>query len=100
MARQSRSYRAAKPTGKRMVGGGGSGPTHPYVQTHTAPLTRSGDSDPKTTLDEAKAWGQHTTGSLDLRVFTGGHFFVSEQSTEVMQVLKQHFRTEGARTAG
>lgn len=69
--------------------------------TVDCPITvLTGDSDPKTTLDEAKAWGQHTTGSLDLRVFTGGHFFISDQSAEVMQVLKQHFGAEGARTAG
>ncbi|MEV0373371.1 alpha/beta fold hydrolase [Streptomyces sp. NPDC050636] len=66
-----------------------------------SPITvLTGDSDPKTTLDEAKAWGQHTTGSLDLRVFTGAHFFISEQWKEVIQVLEQHFRTEGARAAG
>lgn len=63
--------------------------------TVTCPITvLTGDSDPKTTLDEAKAWSLHTTGSFDLRVFAGGHFFISDRSKEVMQVLKQHFGTE------
>ncbi|MFF1462898.1 thioesterase II family protein [Streptomyces sp. NPDC058330] len=65
--------------------------------TVMCPITvLTGDSDPKTTLDEAKAWSLHTTGSFDLRVFAGGHFFISDRSKEVMQVLKQHFGTEGA----
>lgn len=69
--------------------------------TVDCPITvLTGDSDPKTTLDEAKAWEQHTTGSLDLRVFTGGHFFISERSKEVLQVLEQHFQAERARTVG
>ncbi|MFI6093868.1 thioesterase II family protein [Streptomyces sp. NPDC051218] len=69
--------------------------------TVNCPITAlTGDSDPKTTLDEAKAWGQHTTGSLDLRVFTGGHFFISDRSAEVMQVLKQHFGVEHTRAGG
>ncbi|MFD6043854.1 thioesterase II family protein [Streptomyces koyangensis] len=59
----------------------------------------TGDNDPKTTLDEAKAWGRHTTGALDLQVFPGGHFFISDQSAEVMAVVKQHFRDEGVRFA-
>jgi surfactin synthase thioesterase subunit len=33
-------------------------------------------------------------------VFPGGHFFIIDQSTEVMGVLKQHFRAGGVRTAG
>ncbi|MEU5537058.1 alpha/beta fold hydrolase [Streptomyces sp. NPDC020362] len=69
--------------------------------TVDCPITvLTGDNDPKTTLDEAKAWTQHTTGSIDLRVFTGGHFFISERSREVLQVLDQHFQDERTRTAG
>lgn len=69
--------------------------------TVNCPITvLTGDSDPKTTLDEAKAWGEDTTGSLDLRVFTGAHFFISDQWKAVIQVLEQHFQAEGAHTAG
>ncbi|MGK5638814.1 thioesterase II family protein [Streptomyces sp. URMC 126] len=69
--------------------------------TVRCPITvLTGDSDPKTTLDEAKAWERHTTGSFDLRVFTGGHFFIGDRSAEVMEVLKEHFRSEGAYSAG
>ncbi|WP_308191910.1 thioesterase II family protein [Kitasatospora humi] len=69
--------------------------------TVNCPITvLTGDSDPKTTLDEAKAWGDHTTEPLDLRVFPGGHFFISERSKDVMKVLVEHFQQERARTAG
>ncbi|MER7674798.1 alpha/beta fold hydrolase [Kitasatospora sp. NPDC096128] len=60
----------------------------------------TGDNDPKTTLGEANAWAIHTTSPLDLRVFPGGHFFISERSKDVMAVLVEHFRQEHARTAG
>ncbi|MFD0279719.1 thioesterase II family protein [Kitasatospora sp. NPDC127111] len=69
--------------------------------TVDCPITvLTGDSDPKTTLDEAKAWADHTTEPLDLRVFTGGHFFISERSKDVMKVLVEHFQQERTPTAG
>lgn len=60
-----------------------------------APITvLVGDSDPKTTMDEANAWAQHTTGPFDLHVFHGGHFFLSDQADAVMKVLRQHFEAQ------
>ncbi|MBO2456921.1 thioesterase II family protein [Actinomadura violacea] len=59
----------------------------------SCPITvLTGDEDPKTTLDEANAWVKHTTGEFDLRVFTGGHFFVSTEADAVMKVLRAHFQ--------
>jgi surfactin synthase thioesterase subunit len=52
----------------------------------------TGDSDQKTTLDEAKAWAQHTSGPFDLHVFPGGHFFLTTEAANVIKVLDQHFR--------
>jgi surfactin synthase thioesterase subunit len=57
-----------------------------------------GDNDPKTTLDEANAWAKHTSGSFDIHVFTGGHFFLSEHGDEVIKILDQHFQAELAHT--
>jgi surfactin synthase thioesterase subunit len=57
-----------------------------------------GDDDPKTTLDEAKAWAQHTSGSFNLQVFGGGHFFLADQASEIIQILDRHFQAERART--
>ncbi|HET8680974.1 MAG TPA: alpha/beta fold hydrolase [Micromonosporaceae bacterium] len=52
-----------------------------------------GDSDPRVTLDEAKAWAGHTTDPFDLRVFPGDHFYLIEQSQAVIQVLIEELAT-------
>ena len=46
-----------------------------------------GDADPHTTLAEAEAWAQATTGRFDLRVFAGGHFYLEEHLAEVAQLI-------------
>jgi surfactin synthase thioesterase subunit len=51
-----------------------------------------GDNDPKTTAEEARAWAEHTTGAFDVRVFPGGHFYLTSQADEVIKLLDQHFR--------
>jgi surfactin synthase thioesterase subunit len=61
--------------------------------TVSCPITvLVGDSDPKTTLDEARAWAKHTSGQFDLRVFPGGHFFLVDQADEVTRILSQHLK--------
>jgi surfactin synthase thioesterase subunit len=72
----------------------------PGAAVRTPITVLTGDSDPKTTLDEAKAWAGHTSGEFDLRVFTGGHFFISDRSAEVLRVLQEHFRAQNGRDAG
>jgi len=59
----------------------------------------TGDSDPKTTLDEAKGWGQHTTATLDLRVFPGGHFFLTQHADTVNELLSAHFQAQRTRVS-
>jgi surfactin synthase thioesterase subunit len=61
--------------------------------TVNCPITvLTGDSDPKTTLDEANAWARHTSGSFDLEVFAGGHFFLTEHTDAVIKILDRHFQ--------
>ncbi|MEU1483956.1 alpha/beta fold hydrolase [Streptomyces sp. NPDC005752] len=63
----------------------------------TCPVTAlTGDKDPWTTHDEARAWEKHTTGPFELMVFSGGHFYLSSRAREVMAVLEDHFATGGA----
>jgi surfactin synthase thioesterase subunit len=50
-----------------------------------------GDEDPKTSLEEALAWEDHTRGGFDLQVLPGGHFYLTNQQTEVMRLLSDHF---------
>ncbi|MFF8732410.1 thioesterase II family protein [Streptomyces sp. NPDC015171] len=64
------------------------------------PLTvLTGDADPRTSLEEARAWEEHTTGPTDVQVFQGGHFFHVERSAEVIALLKRSLAGQGAGTA-
>ncbi|MFE9107941.1 thioesterase II family protein [Actinomadura geliboluensis] len=46
-----------------------------------------GESDPRVTLDEARAWREHTDGPFSIRSFPGGHFFVADRVAEVVKVM-------------
>lgn len=59
-----------------------------------------GDDDAKTTVDEARAWQQHTSGSFELKVFSGGHFYLNDRAAEVIEVLRRHIQAEHARSVG
>lgn len=53
-----------------------------------APLTMLvGDDDPHTTVDEARAWADHTTAGFDLRVFPGGHFYLDQYQVEIADLV-------------
>lgn len=56
----------------------------------------TGESDPKTSIEEAEAWAGHTTGSFDFHVFGGGHFFLTDHAPEIVKLLDQHFQAERA----
>ncbi|WP_066368541.1 thioesterase II family protein [Herbidospora mongoliensis] len=58
------------------------------VQTPIVALT--GDDDPKTTEDEARAWSAHTKGGFDLRVFRGGHFFLNDHAHKINSDIRAH----------
>jgi surfactin synthase thioesterase subunit len=49
----------------------------------------TGDNDPRVSIDEARAWAEHTTGLTDLQVFPGGHFFLVDQRDHVLEILRQ-----------
>lgn len=68
----------------------------PDVTVQCPVTVLTGDSDPKTTLEEARAWSQHTAGPFDLQVFSGGHFFLTEHTDEIIKILDQHFQAERA----
>jgi surfactin synthase thioesterase subunit len=52
----------------------------------------TGENDPKTTLDEARAWARHTSGSFEFHVFPGGHFFLTDHVDEITKVIDLHFQ--------
>ncbi|MEU0991366.1 alpha/beta fold hydrolase [Streptomyces sp. NPDC005953] len=50
-----------------------------------------GDQDPWTPLSEAETWRHQTTAAFDLKVFPGGHFYLSSRPADVIGVLRDHF---------
>ncbi|MET0237740.1 MAG: alpha/beta fold hydrolase [Kibdelosporangium sp.] len=49
-----------------------------------------GDDDPKVSLDEARAWGEHTEGEFEFRVFAGDHFYIDAHAAEVTAAIASH----------
>ncbi|MFG1839549.1 thioesterase II family protein [Micromonospora sp. NPDC049175] len=63
-----------------------------YRHGHDVPLdcpvtVFTGDADPQVTLEEARAWRDHTTAGFDMHILPGGHFFIVEQAPQVIQVM-------------
>lgn len=66
-------------------------------RTLSCPITAfTGDSDPRTTVDEARAWQDNTTGSFRLKVFAGGHFFIGEQPAAVNEEIARELASLSA----
>jgi pyochelin biosynthetic protein PchC len=47
-----------------------------------------GDDDPVTAVPDACAWHAHTASDFGLRVFPGGHFFLTERTDDVAAALR------------
>ncbi|HEY4453509.1 MAG TPA: alpha/beta fold hydrolase [Pseudonocardiaceae bacterium] len=45
----------------------------------------TGDNDPRTTLDSARAWARHTTADCDVREYPGGHFFLFDDVERITE---------------
>ncbi|WSA47505.1 alpha/beta fold hydrolase [Streptomyces sp. NBC_01803] len=43
-----------------------------------------GDADPKATVEEAEAWRDATEGPFELKVYSGGHFYLVDHQTDVL----------------
>ncbi len=59
----------------------------------------TGDSDPRVSIDEARAWGEHTTGPTELHILPGGHFFLNDHAGDMIAILTQKL-AGGPRQAG
>ncbi|WP_018638378.1 thioesterase II family protein [Parafrankia elaeagni] len=46
-----------------------------------------GDQDPKVDVDEANAWADHTTDTFELRIFSGGHFYLASNQAAVINLI-------------
>ncbi len=48
-----------------------------------------GEADPKTTVDEARAWRQHGKGGFHIRIFPGGHFYLIAHQAAVIKEISR-----------
>lgn len=48
----------------------------------------TGDRDPHTTLAEAEAWSEATTGPFTLQVLPGGHFYLDDHLSTMAQAIR------------
>jgi pyochelin biosynthetic protein PchC len=46
-----------------------------------------GDADPQVSVDEARSWGEHSTGRFELTVYPGGHFYLNDHLAAVTATL-------------
>jgi surfactin synthase thioesterase subunit len=56
----------------------------------------TGDDDPKATLDEVRAWSEHTDGEFDMTVFPGGHFYLNDVVPAILERFRAHARSVSA----
>jgi surfactin synthase thioesterase subunit len=52
-----------------------------------------GDCDPRVTVDEARVWQEHTEAEFDLTVFAGGHFYLSENWSAIVDAVTDRLGT-------
>ncbi|GAA3537688.1 alpha/beta fold hydrolase [Amycolatopsis ultiminotia] len=63
---------------------------HAPGRTVDCPITVfTGDADPRVSVEEAGAWAEHTTGTADLQVLPGGHFFLREQAATLIETMAE-----------
>ncbi|MEU9027351.1 alpha/beta fold hydrolase [Streptomyces sp. NPDC048383] len=57
-------------------------------ETVNAPITvLTGESDPRTSAEEADAWEGHTSAEFDIHRFPGGHFYLAGQQARILKIV-------------
>jgi surfactin synthase thioesterase subunit len=58
-----------------------------------------GEADPKATVAEAEAWAQHTESAFRIKIFPGGHFYLSRHQGAVNDEIHRELRALSTTTA-
>ncbi|MET9453260.1 alpha/beta fold hydrolase [Streptomyces cinerochromogenes] len=67
----------------------------------TVPVTAHvGLTDPKATVEEVRAWAEHTTGPFELHTHPGGHFYLAAPGSPLVPHLSRLSTAVPARAAG
>ena len=53
-------------------------------------LALVGDRDPRVPVDYIRDWDQHTTAGLEFRVLPGGHFYLINHQTAILDAIRQY----------
>ncbi|WP_024803419.1 thioesterase II family protein [Nocardia sp. BMG51109] len=57
--------------------------------TVTVPIhAHVGLQDPRVTVDEVRAWREHTTGDFDLTTYEGGHFYLNDHAPRLVRSIE------------
>jgi surfactin synthase thioesterase subunit len=56
----------------------------------------TGDADPKVTIEQARAWAEHTEAGFDLHIFPGGHFYLADHQPQIIRIVTDHLLTARA----
>jgi surfactin synthase thioesterase subunit len=66
----------------------------PEAKLHSPITVLVGDQDPHVTMDEARSWREHTTGDIEVLVYAGGHFYLTEHQEQVVSVIAERLAPE------
>jgi medium-chain acyl-[acyl-carrier-protein] hydrolase len=54
-----------------------------------------GEGDEDVTAEDVYAWRSHTSAGFEARIFPGGHFFMHEHETDVVDEITKHLGSTG-----
>ncbi|MFE9796948.1 thioesterase II family protein [Streptomyces goshikiensis] len=58
--------------------------------TVDTPITvLTGESDPRTSREEAEAWRGHTRAAFDIHSYSGGHFYLAQHQPQILKVVSE-----------
>jgi surfactin synthase thioesterase subunit len=70
----------------------------PRPPLHCRILALGGDADASVTPGRLAAWRSHTTGDFSLKMLSGGHFFIRERESQLLDAIAHCFRSPASST--